>query len=275
MRYRWDGACIYCGDGKSTLSNEHVIPLAIGGSFVIESASCATCARVTSRFELNVMRDLWGHMRIAYNLPTRHRSRRPSHLPLLTKRGEGPPPEIPAGDYPAMILFYKMVPPGILQDLAPDADLVSRWSIYTLNDKKRRDSFVRKYPHLKAIDYARNRPYDFGRLMAKIAYGYVVTKIDIGDIDPICLPYILGQKTNITYIVGDDEDDTYRVGLPYVSHQLSIEGDYDPTLERLLVIANVRLFSDADVPTYKVVVGQVCGHTKANRVIKKAGWEEV
>ena len=273
--YPSKGACIYCGDCNSKLSNEHIIPFAIGGVSVIDRASCQACARITSRFELKVMRDLWGHMRIAYDLPTRHKERRPSHLHLLTKRGEGPPPRIPASDYPAMFLFYQMVPPGILQNLDPNVDLVHKWKTYNLEDPKRHESFIRKYPHLKPIDYARNWPYDFGRYIAKIGYTHIMTDLDIGDCDAICLPYILGTQTNISYVVGDGQDVPYPKNIPYANHQLGIEGDYDSTTERLLIIATVRLFSNDPVPTYKVVVGQVIGHANAHRILKKAELEEV
>ena len=172
-----------------------------------------------------------------------------------------------------MVPFIKMVPPGILQKMGPDTNLIDQWTVYTLNDDERRESFMRKYPHLKPIDYVRYLPYDFGRLIAKIAYGYAITKIDIGDIDAICVPYILGTKTNISYIVGDDTENSYAK-FPHLNHQFSIEGDFNEETGRLLIIVKVRLFSNSNVPTYKVVVGQVCGHASATRFIKNADWEE-
>ena len=62
QRQRLIGQCIYCFTRVSPLSKEHVIPLGLtitsdhSGNLLLHEASCETCARITSRFELDALR---------------------------------------------------------------------------------------------------------------------------------------------------------------------------------------------------------------------------
>jgi hypothetical protein len=38
------GVCIYCGVADAELSDEHIVPLSIGGQHIIDDASCLKCA---------------------------------------------------------------------------------------------------------------------------------------------------------------------------------------------------------------------------------------
>ncbi|RUL68413.1 HNH endonuclease [Dyella choica] len=67
------GLCIYCGRSGLRLTDEHILPYFIGGQHVIEEASCDDCAKITTKFELDVGRELWGDARIAFNAPSRRK----------------------------------------------------------------------------------------------------------------------------------------------------------------------------------------------------------
>jgi HNH endonuclease len=82
--YPTPGQCIYCGD-KSNLSDEHIIPFALGGNFVLKDSSCKKCAEPTSKFELTCLRTMYGPLRLLYELPTRRRKKSPEKLPLKVK----------------------------------------------------------------------------------------------------------------------------------------------------------------------------------------------
>jgi hypothetical protein len=45
------GVCIYCGRTDVRLTNEHLVPLSLGGQHILEGASCNDCADVTKKFE--------------------------------------------------------------------------------------------------------------------------------------------------------------------------------------------------------------------------------
>jgi len=54
------GYCIYCGATGVRLTDEHVVPLALGGVHILEDASCDTCADITKKFEQDVARSNYG-----------------------------------------------------------------------------------------------------------------------------------------------------------------------------------------------------------------------
>lgn len=45
------------------LTDEHVVPLSLGGQHILEDASCLDCADVTKRFEQDVAREMLGAAR--------------------------------------------------------------------------------------------------------------------------------------------------------------------------------------------------------------------
>jgi hypothetical protein len=74
------GRCIYCGTTES-LSDEHVIPLGLGGRSILYDASCQSCANITSAFERVVLRDQFGAFRARVGVPTRRPKQRQAGFP--------------------------------------------------------------------------------------------------------------------------------------------------------------------------------------------------
>lgn len=74
------GTCIYCG-AKEHLTDEHIVPLALGGAFVLPDASCQTCASITSKFERKVLRGFMFDARTAGRYPTRHKKKTTENTP--------------------------------------------------------------------------------------------------------------------------------------------------------------------------------------------------
>jgi hypothetical protein len=71
------GRCIYC-DSTNGLSEEHIIPFGLGADWILKDASCERHRKITSRFELDVLRNLCGPLRAALNVRSRrgHENRR-------------------------------------------------------------------------------------------------------------------------------------------------------------------------------------------------------
>jgi hypothetical protein len=74
------GACIYCGARGVRLDDEHVVPLSLGGQHILEDASCLSCADITTKFERDVARDMWGDARNSYNVRSRRKRKRKTHI---------------------------------------------------------------------------------------------------------------------------------------------------------------------------------------------------
>ena len=77
-------ACIYCG-ATNGLTTEHIIPLSVGGKWVLPKSSCKACAAITGAFEGEFARTILGPLRMLFNMPTRRPKERPRHLPLKVK----------------------------------------------------------------------------------------------------------------------------------------------------------------------------------------------
>ena len=265
------GICIYCGASGVELSDEHIVPYAIGGQHVIREASCQKCAKITARFEQEVMRNMWGDARVAFDAPSRRKSQRNSLIEMIDPNNSGRALTVPASEYPAGFLFYGMQQAGLLQGLPEDADISGNWRLLIVDDDSRRDNFLSKYPEKKLVLAFWHRPYDFGRLLAKIGYGQVMTLLDPGDINPICVPYILGHKTNVSYVVGGTEESQPSAG--NVGYWLRTVGFGDSN--RLMLMAQVRLIANTHTPDYHVIVGDVTGGGRIGRVMQKLGNMEI
>lgn len=255
------GVCIYCGAKDRPLRNEHVVPYSLGGTHVIRNASCPTCENITKIFEQKVARDLWGDARTSFRQPTRRKKERRPYIEMLDDTGRGFK-KIPSGEYPAGFVFYKMGPCGFLQGLPESKDISSSWQFVVVDDEERRENFIKKYGKHLAIRF-RHVPDDFARMLAKIAYCQVLTRLDPGEFYPLILPYIMGTKKNPSYLVGSVD------GVPEAGNGYRLTTMYGEHGQNLILMAEVRLYANSPAPTYQVVVGYVSGSDASKRVIDK------
>jgi hypothetical protein len=260
--YSSKGACIYCGAADVPLKDEHVVPYSLGGSHVLRQASCARCEDMTKKFEQMVARDLWGDARTSFNAPSRRKKDRKTHIEMTDSK-RGGKRLIPVAEYPAGFIFYKMGTCGYLQGLQETDDISSTWQLIVMDDATRRNAFMEKHDCPPALRF-RHVPDAFGRLLAKIAYCQMLTALDLGDFSPAVLPYITGQKANLSFIVGSKDGppepgDGYRL----TTHYADVEPD------RILLMVEVRLYANWHVPTYEVIVGEVFGAERVQHVKQK------
>jgi hypothetical protein len=260
------GACIYCGRSDVFLTNEHIVPLSIGGQIVILKASCRDCEKITTKFERDVAREMWGDARISYNAPSRRKRDRKTHIVLPDPHGYGKGIKVPYSEYPAPMIFYKMHPAGILQGFPEDLDISSKWEFVAITDEKKLKAFEAKYPGRLTAKF-RHVPESFARMIAKIGYGNALFQLDPSDFRPICLPYILGEKKNASFIVGG----SFSIADPIPDVGYSLRTACFGNSERIIIFSEVRLIANNHTPTYHVIVGDVTGREKIEKVIGKFG----
>lgn len=239
------------------------MPFALGGKHVIAKASCDDCADITKRFEQDVARGMWGDARITYSAPSRRKLKRDTHLWVVDGDQMDRRVQVPYADYPAAMVFYKMHRAGFLEGLPEILDTSSAWQFSVVMDEKRHAAFEAKYG-FKPTNRFRHVPDSFGRLLAKIGYGQVLSSLDPCDFRQVCVPYILGQKRNLSYIVGGTHEISTPEPLGYRLQTLAFG-----TPDRLLLAAEVRLYANLHSPQYHVVVGEVRGCDKVASVLEK------
>jgi hypothetical protein len=161
------------------------------------------------------------------------------------------------------MIFYKMHRAGLLMGLPDYADISNSWQLIAVLDDSMAKGFEEKF-EIKLTAKFRNMPESFGRLLAKIGYGQILCNFDPGEFRPLCLPYVLGQKPNVSYIVGG----TYDIPEPLpVGYNLSTVAFGDHS--RIFLVAEIRLFANAHTPVYHVVVGDVLGRENVEAALHK------
>ncbi len=95
----------------------------------------------------------------------------------------------------------------------------------------------------------------------------MLTQLDPGDFRPICLPYIAGQKANVSYVVGGTLEDQ----VPEPENGYSLSTVVFGSFFRLMLIALIRLYENTYSPAYHVVVGDVAGAENVERIMQKLG----
>ena len=241
-----------------------VIPLSLGGQHILEGASCQSCADVTTRFERDVARDMWGDARNSYNVQSRRKRERKTHMVLSDPADSSRRVKIPYAEYPAPMVFYKMGPAGLLEGMPDTVDMSHRWQLVAVTDDVNAKGFQQKFGVPLTAKF-RHMPESFARLLAKIGYCNLLTILNSGDFRPICLPYILGERKNPSYVVGGALEIAESEAVGY---RLDVVGF--GSAERMMLVTEIRLFANVGTPTYHVVVGDVIGNEKVAAMLTKA-----
>jgi hypothetical protein len=249
------GRCIYCGavDG---LQDEHIIPLGLGGRYVLPKASCRNCGSKTSAFERTCQRTMYGPLRLLYGLPSRRNTHRPETLPLRVKRRADSDWEyIPVlqSKYPFLITFPYLGMPGVMSGKARDKSAVSkRMWIRGASPNNNLHSLCRELiaelgvhtimPESKADVEA------LCRMLAKVAYSFAVAECGGTRIDSPLVSYATGGDTTrcLRYIGSCEDAEPPSASL----HDLNMV--FDPVGK--LTVVRVRLLACLGAPTYYVVV---------------------
>jgi hypothetical protein len=260
------GRCIYCGASGVRLTDEHVIPLSLGGFHILEGASCDGCANITTKFERDVAREMWGDARTSYNAPSRRKRERKTHIILSDPDVPGRVVKVPYSEYPAAMIFYRMGRAGLLAGLPDTLDVSSAWQFVAVHNQDKAKLFEENWG-VKITSRFRHVPDSFARLLAKIGYCNLLCAVDPGDFRPICLPYILGAKKNPSYVVGG----TFEIAAPNPGLGYVLKTAGFISNDRMMLITEIRLYANNGTPTYHVVVGDVSGRDRIAALLRKIG----
>jgi hypothetical protein len=147
---------------------------------------------------------------------------------------------------------------GFLRGLPETTDISGSWQLVVIDDDARRNAFIKKHGRMPGLSF-RHVPDAFGRLLAKIGYCQVLTALDPGDFRPLVLPYITGEKKNVSYVVGKDgspeADCGYRLTTLHAEHA-----------DGMILMVEVRLYANTYAPTYHVIVGDVSRSEDLRRI---------
>jgi len=257
------GRCIYCG-ATSFLSDEHIIPASLGGSAVIERASCNACANETHAFEGYCASKVFRSIRLAYGIKGRRRKRPPppTHLPLTTgDSSDIRTTDVPIEEHPLGFSLPMFEQAGILQYRAPGEDFKIRWcygmkspslapavydSLFERNQKEIGESIT-----LHFVGQIRLNPY--ARLIAKISHCATVALVGLDKFKPYLMDIILRASPDFHYYVGgslEKQPESEKADITFNIFDMKHPSGH-------FVICQMRMFADIGGPLYEVVVGEL------------------
>jgi hypothetical protein len=244
-------ACMYCGSKDPDRGEEHIIPASLNGTLVLSKAACRACRDKTSRFELDLARGTFLVARTRLAMRTRRKAERPEYFPvvLIASDGSRTTELVPVREVPLSICFPLLPPPTELADVPRDDRERAAQLEIRLSREEEINRFLLSRSAVRAEMETKLRPHSMMRLVAKVAYGFVVANKTIRLRENFVLPTILGDEPHPERWVGNLEHDYGRQGRDL--HQVSIIQHSEH------VIGFVRLFALLGAPEYTVIVGKV------------------
>lgn len=245
------GSCIYCGSSDD-LRKEHIIPLGLGGNWILPKASCKSCGTTTGKFEQFCLRPMLGPLRIRMKLPTRRPNERPSNIEIefIDKKGARKHKNFSVENIPALCMGYRWPAPGLLRNISSSDQFEGNLVVRTFNDELK--------PHLDpdgtrmklgSINIAA-----FARMLAKIGHSYAIAELGLNGFSPMLPDLILGKSTDLPYLVGGDASSSPLTEFEQELHSVYLQNCISNGV--IYILASIRLFSFLGMPRYHVVVGK-------------------
>lgn len=246
--------CVYCRS-EHDLRDEHIVPLCLGGEWILPKSSCNSCEKITSAFEGKCASTLYPGLRLRYNLPTRRPKKRPKFIGIEYTSGDSNQiVQVPALGVQTGFTSYAFKEVGCLNN---PPTINAGWE----------DAILIGIPLPNHIGDSINIPNESFRitvqgnfqlaaiLHAKIAHVAAVAQLGMDSFTQWLPDFILGKNVDLPLVVGSSTLD--RTAYPS-NHQLAISIEENSGCK--LVIAHIRLFSWLGGHHVKVVVGSTEGY---------------
>ena len=247
------GRCIYC-PATDGLTDEHIIPMALGGRLVLQNASCRACAKITRNFERIVTREMYWPLRLRLGVKgSRKHKDRPTHWPgVLTDDDKITEMAIEVGKLPTIYGILEMAPPGFTTG-EPLTEGNPPMKVHIKMDQSEVDQFLKEYEAGKFKFEVTLQWGPFSRMIAKICHGYAISVLGLEGIEFFLPPLILGASHHLAQFVG---------GISHPEHALRPPTDISLALfgkpnGELYVIGRTTIFGNDRFPTYETVIGRI------------------
>src|SRR5262245_50243861 len=235
-----------------------MIAARLNGPWTLQEASCRRCSDITLAFEGHVFGLVLRAARAG--LKMHMKKPRPTALPLSIDKGDGvwTTVDVPVAKYPAVATFLEYRPSAYLDD-RPYVSGISICGQRTIQLAGPPAEEIARELGAKKVQWTTNfREQSFERMIAKIAYTFVVADVGLEGIETAYLmPAILGETDDIGRWVGCDE-------MEYITDARYLHGVMMRVVDRD-IIARVRLFVSSGTPEYVVVVGRLAADAKTGK----------
>lgn len=238
------GRCLYCLASGVPLTEEHLIPQALGGRLTLRDAACEPCRRLTGRLEqLTLAREFAVPKTLLALKRRRARGKGPARLPAVAVDGDDDGGALTPDTFPRTFSLPAFEPPGLLADVdrsiaPPRVDFVA--CHLNLGSPTRQ---------ARALAPPMADPHAYAYSIAKWAYALAVAErgLDGCDTQPL-RDLMLGRRDDPFAFVGtrSPREPASREWL----HAATLHDD-GPWLTLRLA-----LFASAGMPPYEIVIGR-------------------
>lgn len=248
--------CIFCRvhfSSASDLTDEHAIPLALGGKIVLKKSTCEQCRVETSRFETKVLRGAFYAFRVLTGLPSRSKEAVES-LPIFAVDGdEGRRLDIPTIDYPICLPLPRFDRCAILDDGRFGGEPIPPWNASELAQS---EVILERYKIASFASMSLD-VLSFSRLLAKVAHCLAVRQYG-ANFTPFLTDIILNDRGyNFRKFIRSVDNTPPEPIDTSTRHRFEIcEAN---VLNFRLIICRLTLFENLGAPTYDIVVGEKGG----------------
>jgi hypothetical protein len=249
------GQCVYCGSIKESLSDEHIIPLALDGSFILPEASCESCAALTSQFEGIVAKKIYGFYRIKKDFSYRRKKKRPKEVAAKIIDDETNKEKaviVPISETPNLYPAWQLPPPGILSGIEPSNIIQESNLILKASNPETIKPFL---DSISCGTIQIEQYFDLGaflKQLAKIAHCYAFACTKGKGYQSLLQNIIIGKSEYSGHYVGGIVNDHLPDNM-FAPLQLSIicnsSGFY--------LIVRIQLLDPGPLPPYQVVAGYI------------------
>lgn len=266
------GRCIYCRDDQRELTDEHVIPYALGGhTAIFKKASCVACARTIQKYEQRILRGQLGVFRARIGAPTSNPKDRPTHQDLhfvevdrtgLQIRDLGSR-TFAIDDAPLNLSVWQLAPPRILGEMRTEQEHVgSPWTSISHSESQKalamrlaREVAEETGAVHVAVKVDTINREDFLRFLVKTAHAYAVFEKGLEAFRPLTTNLILNRDNDLAKYAGGGPINPEYESSPASMTELSVGVVKDGPAAGYTAVY-IRLYPLLGTPPHVVIVGE-------------------
>lgn len=266
------GRCIYCGDDQGKLTDEHVIPYALGAhTAIFDKSSCVARANTIQKYEQRILRGQLGVFRARIDAPTRNPKDRPTHQDLHFVEVDRSGRQIrdlgsrtfAIVDAPLNLSVWQLAPPRILGEMRTEQEHVGRpWA--SISESKSQKALAMRLAREVAEETGAvhvaikvdtiNRE-DFLRFLVKTAHAYAVFEKGLEAFRPLTTDLVLDRDNDLAQYVGGGPIHPEYESSPASTTELSVGVVKDGPAAGYTAVY-IRLYPLLGTPPHIVVVGE-------------------
>lgn len=240
------GRCLYCLASGVPLTEEHLIPRALGGRSTLRDAVCEPCRRATGRLEQATLdREFIVPKTLLALKRRRARGTGPSRMPPVVLVGAGIEPLVLTADtFPRAFALPSFGPAGLL---STDPDAQSPLRIDFVDCQLDLGTPTR---HTAAAAAPLADPHAYAWSIAKWAYALAVAERGLDGWDTQSLrDLLLGRRHDVFAFVGTPSNRAEISREWLHDARVSVKGPW--------LTMTLALFASAGMTPYEVVIGRV------------------